>query len=315
MSYSLCGNIGANTGAISCDVRRGRPIGLIFGGAVFAPSDYASSAAFEAAFKLRIQRATGTSDKLFPFPEIQGSTDQTDANKTGTLGYGLKFVLLQGKPAYEFTMIAGTSQEKALRKFNNTTVPLFVFDDAGNIWGVGDSTGNFFGAQVLVSVTGKGFDDGQNAKSTVVSVSFINSSDFYDDDFFASTNFGIGDLAGLVDATLSPIAGPTSNVFHIKASIPTTELGVTVNPYDYFADALASASLWPITSGVSTPLTVTSVAKNVAGKGWDVTLDSTAFAALGTGTKINFIWTDPATLATAGVTGTETPQAYTYTKP
>lgn len=313
MSYSLCGNIGRNTGAISCDVRRGRPVGLIIGGATFSPSDTATVVAFQAAFKARIQRATGQPDKLFPFPEIQGNTDQTDADKTGTLGYGLKFILLQGKPGYEFTMIAGTTQEKALRAFNNTTIPVFVFDDGGRVWGVGDAAGNFFGAQCLVSVKGKGFDDGSNVKATTVTISFINTSDFYDNDFFAPTNFGIGDLTGLVDVVLSEISAHTTNVFHIKGSIPTTELGVVLNPYDYFADALAVSSLWVVTSG-GTPITLTSVAKNTSGKGWDVTLDMTMYTALSAGAKILFGWTDPASLATGGVLNSEVPQPVSTTK-
>lgn len=315
MSYSLCGNIGGNTGAISCDVRRGRPVGLIFGGAVFAPSDYASSATFQAAFKLRIQRSTGVGDKLYPFPEIQGTTDQTDANKIGTLGYGLKFVLLQGKPAYEFTMIAGTTQEKAMRKFNNVTIPGFVFDDASNVWGVGDSSGNFSGAQMLVSVTGKGFDDGQNAKATVVTISYINSSDFYDDDFFAPTTFGIGDLSGLVSVALLQTVVNAANVYHIGGTISTTELGKSINPFAYFAAALASGALWVIGTGpANTPITITSVAQDATNQGWLVTLDTTMYTALAAGTKINFAWTDPATLTTAGVTGTETPAALTLIK-
>lgn len=313
MSYSLCGNIGRNTGAIACDVRRGRPLGLILGGATFSPSDTATSAAFQAAFKARIQRSTGTPDKLFPFPEIQGATDQTDADKTGTLGYGLKSILLQGKPAYEFTMIAGSTQEKALRAFNNTTIPVFVFDDGGRVWGVGDSSGNFSGAQCLVSVKGKGFDDGANPKATTMNISFIDASDFYDDAFFAPTTFGIGDLTGLVDITLSEISGHTSNVYHIKGNIPTTELGVSLNPYDYFADALAVVGMWVVTHN-GTPVTITSIAKNTAGKGWDVTLDTTMFTAIGAGDKILFGWTDPASLATGGVLNSEVPQAYTAVK-
>src|SRR5262249_34586365 len=147
----------------------------------------------------KIKKATGSSDKLYPFPEIQGTTDKTDANKEGSLGYGLKFVLLQGKPAYEFTMLPGTQQEKALRKFNNQTIPVFVFDDASNMWGVGDTSGNFSGANCLVSVIGKGFEDGQNPKATIITISYVNASDFFDNQYFANTTFGIGDLVGLVD--------------------------------------------------------------------------------------------------------------------
>lgn len=313
MSYSLCGNVGVNTGAISCDVRRGLPKILMVGGAEFAPSDYASQATIQAAIKARIQRAAGSSDKLFSFPEIQGNTDQTDADKIGTLGYGLKVVLLQGKPGYVFTTITGSTQEKALRKFNNKTVPVFVFDDGGNLWGTVDSEGNYFGCNCLISVKGKGFDDANNAKTTDITISFINASDFYDDAAFVQTTFGISDLAGLVDATLSEISAHTAGVFHVKATIPTTQLGVTINPYSRFADAMASASLWTAESA-GTTIPITSVAKNTAGLGWDVTLDSTAYTALASGAKISIGWVDPATLAAAGVTDTEAPEALIVTK-
>src|ERR1700753_64302 len=304
MSFSICGSIGANTGPISCDVKRGRPVGMIVGGATFQPSDYASSATFQAAFKLRLQRATGTADKLYSFPEFQGNTDQTVADKTGTLGYGLVVPLSQGKPGYLFNTIAGVSQEKALRKFNNKTVPVFVFDDGGNIWGKVDSSGVFSGCDCLVSVKGKGFDDANNAKTTDITIGFINSTDFYDNPAFASTTFGIGDLQGLVDVTLAEVSPNTTNVLHIKAFIPTTQLGVTINPYDQFADALAVASNWTLSSG-GTTIAITSVAKVAGSKSWDVTADSTTYNALPAGATVLVGWADPATLATGGVTGAE----------
>lgn len=311
--YSLCGTVGANTGPIACDVRRGLPKGLVFGAASFAPNQYATQALFQAAFVAAMQSAAGSPGKLYPFPEIQGNTDQTDADKTGTLGYGLKQILLQGKPAYQFDMIAGTTQEKALRKFNNTTIPVFVFDDGQRVWGVTDASLNFTGAQVLVSVKGKSFDDGNNVKTTTVTISFINTSDFYDNQAFAQTSFGLGDLQGLVDVALSEVSAHTTNVFHIQAKVPTAQLGQTLNPYDYFGAALAAGSLWAVTSG-GTTVPITSVAQVAGTKSWDVTLDTTAFAALASGAKISIGWVNPAALITAGVNGTEVPQALVVTK-
>lgn len=313
MSYSLCGTVGANTGAISCDVRRGRPVGLIIGAAVFALADYATQATFQTAFRARIQRATGVSDKLYPFPEIQGNTDQTAADKTGTLGYGLTQVLLQGKPGYLFTLIAGSTQEKALRKFNTKTVPVFIFDDGGNIWGKVDNLGNFSGTDVLISVKGKGFDDASNPKTTDITIGFVNASDFYDTAAFAATNFGIGDIQGLVDVTGFEVSAHTSNVFHVRLAVPTAQLGTTLNPYDQFADALAVASNWKST-GAGATLAITSVAKNTGTKSWDITTDMTAYTALAAAAVVTFQLTDPATLATAGVTGTEMPVALSTTK-
>jgi hypothetical protein len=313
MSYSLCGSVGANTGSIACDVRRGRPVGMLIGAAVFAPSDYSSTATFQTAFRARIQRATGVSDKLYPMPEFQGNTDQTAADKTGTLGYGLTQVLLQGKPGYLFNLIAGSTQEKALRKFNNKTVPVFIFDDGGNIWGKVDNAGNFSGTDVLISVKGKGFDDANNPKTTEITIGFINAGDFYDNAAFASTNFGIGDLQGLVDVIGAEVSAHTTNVFHVKLYVPTAQLGVTLNPYDQFADALAVASNWTST-GAGAALPITSIAKVPGTQSWDITTDNPTFTALAAAAVVTFKLVDPATLATNGVTGTEMPVALVTAK-
>jgi hypothetical protein len=85
MSFSLCGNVGANTGAIKCDRRRGIPKKIIIGSAEFDSNDYASSSAFDAAFLAAFKLATGDPDKLYPFPEIVGVADKADANKEATL--------------------------------------------------------------------------------------------------------------------------------------------------------------------------------------------------------------------------------------
>jgi hypothetical protein len=312
---SICGSVGKNTGPIACDVKRGRPVGIVLGGAVFAPSAYATPATFQTNFVAKLKKATGASDKLYPFPEIQGNTDKTDANKEGTLGYGLKFILLQGKPAYEFDMIPGTTQEIAMRKFNNTQVPVYVFDDASNIWGVSDTSGNFSGATCLISVLGKGFDDGQNPKTTKVSISFVSAADFYDNAAFASTSFGIGDLVGLVDVVLSEKSAHTTNVFHIQGKIVTRQLGKLINIADYFLAGLSSASLWTLakdTDGSS--VTITSVAANSASDGWEFTMDTTAYTAATIGDKFRIALAAPSVLDAAGVTGIESPAYLVVTK-
>ncbi len=306
--FSLCGSTGNNTGAIDCDPKRGLPKGIVLGSGSFNSTDYATSASFQAAFVAKMKLATGNAQKLYPFPEIQGTNDKTDANKEGSLGYGLKFILLKGKPAYEFDMVPGTAQEQEMLKWHNKDVPVFVFDDASQVWGKKDTSGNYVGAKCKISVTAKPFEDGQNPKATKVTISYINTDDFEKNAWAAQTSFSIGDLIGLVDAVLSEISAHTTNVFHITADIVTTLLGKSLKVFDYFAALMANAANWSvIVDATGVTHTITSVAQNTGGKGWDLTLDNTQYTALSAGAKLRFAFADPTTLDTAGVTGVETP--------
>lgn len=306
--FSICGSVGNNTGAIDCDVKRGLPKGIVLGSAAFTSSDYATPASLQTSFIAKLKLATGNASKLYSFPEIQGVSDKTDANKEGSLGYGLKFILLKGKPAYEFDMVPGTAQEQEMLKWHNKDVPVFVFDDASQIWGKLDTSNNFVGAKCKISVTAKGFEDAQNPKATKVVISYINTDDFEKNGACAQTTFGIGDLVNLVDAILSEISAHTTNVFHITADILTTIVGKKLKVFDYFAAAMAAVGNWSvIVDATGVVHTITSVAQNASGKGWDLTLDNTQYTALAALAKLRFSFADPTTLDTAGVTGVETP--------
>jgi hypothetical protein len=84
---NLCGSVGANSGQIACDIKRGSAKMLIIGGYAFSAADFATAAAFEAAMIAKTKLATGDSEKLYPFPEILGATYNTEADKEGTTGY------------------------------------------------------------------------------------------------------------------------------------------------------------------------------------------------------------------------------------
>lgn len=308
-NYSLCGQVAGNTGGIDCDVSRGVPQSIIVGSGQFTTSDYATTASFKAAFLAKTKKANTASDKLFPFPVIQETADTTDAAKIGTLGYGLKKKLLRSKASYEFSVIAGSSLEKKLIKFDGKTIPIFIFDNAGNIWGVTDSNGNFKGANYLVGVEPKGFEDGQNIKTTKISISIIDSKDFVENSQFASTDFSTNDLVGLLDAIVYETAAHATNVYKIGAKIKTDALNSAVSVHDAGTNAslLASSANWVAKTGVNfgTTLAITSVADDPTNGGWTITFDSTAYTALATGAQIKLNLVDPTTLDTAGVTGIE----------
>lgn len=304
-NFSICGQVAANTGGVDCDVVKGTPSSIIVGSGTFSSSEYATSAAFKAAFLNRIKKANTDGQKLFPFPVIQGTTDKTTAAKTGTLGYGLIINLTRSKPGYTFDVLAGSSLEKKLMKFNNKIIPVFVFDDSSNIWGTLQSDGTFSGTSYLLTVEPRGFGDAQNPKTTQITISVIDAKDFTENSKFASTDFSTNDLVGLLDAVIFQTVAPTTNVYHIGAKILTDALNsyVDVHANSIYAAGLAASAMWVAKTGTTfaTTLAITSVADDTTNGGWTVTFDSTAFTALASGAKVRLNFTDPGSLATAGV--------------
>lgn len=305
--FSICSQIGENTGGIDCDVTKRLPVQIIVGSAAFAPADYATSVAFETAFLSKLKKAAGSPDKLFPFPVIQGNTAKTTAAKFGTLGYGLEVKLLRSKAGYEFDVVAGSSLERKLMAFDGLIVPLFIMDSSSNMWGVIDSNLNFKGAKYLIGVEPKDFEDAQNAKTTKITISIIDSRDFVENAQFANTSFNAADIVGLNDAEIFVAAPAVANVNTLGVKIRTASLLTFLNVYESYPNELAVGALWSAKTGATftTPLAITTVAKDVANKAWTVTFDSTAFAALPSGTKIKVSIVDATALDAAGVYGVE----------
>ncbi len=305
--YSLCGQVAANTGQIDCDVRRGVPQLMIVGSASFTPANYSTGTSFRAAYIAKFKKANTASDKLFPFPVIQETTDQTVAAKTGTLGYGLVVTLTRSKPSYQFGVLSGSSLEKKLMKYNGKVVPVQIFDDNQNIWGVSDTAGNFSGAYYLLSVDPAGFGDANNVKTTKITISIVDSKDFTENSKAVTTDFSTSDLTGLLDAVVFETAAHTTNVYKIGLKILTDVLNTYINVHDTAAAALANAANWVAKVGPNfqTALAITTVTDDTVNGGWTVTFDSTAYAALAAGALIQLNITDPATLDTANVTGIE----------
>lgn len=309
MSFSICGSIDTNTGSINCDIRRAVARIPILGGKAFSSSEYADSDSFHTALSAAVKLAKGSASKLFPFPEIQGVTNQQEANAEGTLGLGLKFIMREGKPGYAFDIVVGSALEKKLRKFNKQTVPVFIADDADNVWGKLDSNSNFVGLEALVFVTGKPFSDGasvENERSQVI-IQFKSAKDFFDNSAFMPIDFDLNSVTGLLDVNFREPSAHVSNAHKVIAEIETGKLTEKINVYDTYADEFEDEALWTAFTGAgyTTALTITSVAKDTVNEGWTVTFDNTAYTALSAGAKIKLNFAAPSVLDAADVTGIE----------
>jgi hypothetical protein len=306
MATSLCGAVNfGNTGEIGCDNFRGVPTMLLVGSATFSSSDYVDSATMDAAMIAKTKLGTGSSQKLFPFPTIQGNADQTEAAKYGTLGYGLREKLVDARPAYEFDVRAGSNLEKKLKTFDGKSVPVIIRDDKNQFWGRLNSSNQFEGAVYQIGVTPQPFGDGQNPKVTKITISIVNPRDFVENaKVYVSTTTSLA-FAGLKDVTMRVLSNVT-NVYKIKLEIITDLLGTNLDIYDDYGALIQPLTFTAFTGTTyTTSLAITSVAVDATLKALTVTFDSTAYTALASGAKIKLVAPLPAILDAANVVGIE----------
>ncbi|UXO94052.1 hypothetical protein Pan5_10 [Pseudanabaena phage Pan5] len=308
MALSICSTSGSNTGGIDCDKKRGVPQKFVLGSKVFATGDYASSATFLTALEGAINLASGSSSKMFPFPPIQGNTNNTEADVTGTLGYGLQFTLRAGRPSYTFQVLCGQTQFKNLRKFNNLTLPVLMFDDQSAVWGTLKSNGDFVGEQAQIFVSGNGWEDGNTVelKVATVTISYVDAEAFYQSAAFIAVDFSPSDVEGLVDATIAS-SGTVSGTTKFTAIVKTAQLNGGINLYDNYKTQLAASAAWVAKTGTgfSNSLAITGVVANDADKTWSVTFDATTYGALSSNAQIQVNLASPSVLDGLNVPGIE----------
>lgn len=313
---NLCGLVGGNTGGINCDSQRSLPKKFFAGGKVFQKSEYATPDLFQAALKAACKLPTGNSSKLFPFPEIVGTTEQTDALKTAAFGYGLKQITIEGRPGYEFQIICGQTQYQALRHFNRAIVPIVMVDDVNNGWGTYNPDTTFNGEYAQVFVAGNGFGDGSKTLNATVTLMYQSASDFHDSSKYVPMNFNPNEAKGLLSFSLSEYAVHAANVYHIAGLVETAKLGtfLQIDSETGVGAALATSAMWVATLADGSTLAITTAAY-VAGKGWTITFDTTAYAALASLSKIFLSTVNSTALDAADVTGVENVEPLVLVKP
>lgn len=309
MAKDFCASRGGNTGAPKCDKRRGIPVMPIPGYKEFTPSEADD---FQAAYEAAVLEPEGSDEKLYPFPLVQGVTNNTEANTVGTLGLGYQEVLREGKPAFEFNVVIGQCLYQALRKFNGYTGPMFIVDSEKSFWGYEKNNGNLAGYDVSSFwVSGNDFSNGTDPVNAKITFVLADPEQYHDLSTFVSLSFNIKEIKGLQNVTLSQAAVAAANVYKIAVKTVCDE----TNIYDAYSTALAVAGLWNakvVTTGAT--LTITTVVVDAALKAFTVTFDSTAYTALASGSKIELFLDPPAQLAAGNVFGIEG-NVLTITKP
>jgi hypothetical protein len=317
MSVDNCAIIGGNTGGPDCGTKRKVPKKPVVGGKQFSSSEYADSDTFQAALLAAMKLPTGNASKLYAFPEIGKVAKTTEADTFGGLALTSQKRLRKGRPSYSYSVEVSQEEYMKLLAFDGKEVRVFHLDDASQFWGYRansaantPNTNPLKGELVYCTVSGNGFEDGENAETGIATITFSWKSI---DDFekraaaIALPDLAPGDLVGLKDVRLSEPSAHASNVYKIKMEIPQdSKLGGDLNIFDDFGAAIAAMTFTAATGATyGTSLAVTSVAVDNTNKCLTVTFDSTAFAALAGGTKIKLTPPTAATLDAGDVTGIE----------
>lgn len=306
MAYSLCGKSVANTGELACDKSRGILKKLfIFNGSI-AAADYADDATLTAKLIALSKLSKDDSNKLFVLNEAQDLADASEANKEGSLNLGFKTVLMEGKPGYTIKLFAGGDLLKRLRKFNNQTVRLLEYDANGTVWGTKSGT-NFRGFLAKIFVTGNKIATGQNVEEGVVtiSVSFLSTSEYFDNNFWSDTVGNVDDIRALNDVSLVYKSNAT-NIFKVAMKIMGSDLMGGYDIWNDYGSAIAALTFTAFTGAdFTTPLAITSTAADTTLEALTITFDSTAYNGLTSGDKIKLVGPTPTVLDAADVLDTE----------
>lgn len=315
---NICSTVGQNTGGIGCDPKMGVPKKMLPGNASVDSSTLLADGAMATWLLGKINQAQGASDKIFPFPLIEGNSDQSEAPTIGTLGYGLKIKLKDGLPAYSFQVRCGESQFRRLRAFDGVEMPVQIIDDKNRLWGTVTSAGIFSGFAALIMVTGNTMEDGTAVEKTTatIEISLKSATEFYDRKAWFDNIFE-NDYKGLNSFQLAKV-GAVSGTTKFEAKIAKALLSgqrTVVNLADFYAALLAAVGNWTVVSATaaqiaagvtpSTAMGTTGVTYNAADKTWSVVFTAAAYAAIASGDTIRVNLASPSVLYAAGITGVE----------
>lgn len=215
-------------------------------------------------------KADLAANRIYPTPEIQGITDNSEDVVTQTLGYGSPFVVRDGKYAFQFQYTkGGLCISNALRKFNSNSVRLIIIDAEGYV--IGTRVGNEIQGIPLDVFYARPMkpNDGSNIAVYSYQVTF---NPVYLNEKVGFMKLSLADLL-MIDGL--------QNINILKSSRAAAVLKVKtlagcsqVNLYDTYATELADDALW-VAKMNGKSVDIVSVATDPNIEGFTVTLDTT----------------------------------------
>lgn len=305
---NVCATLGGNTGTPACDVRMGRiKYLLLTTSKEFTEANIASTEALELALQAAMLLSNSDANKVFAFPAMRDVTNNTGDPATGTLADGYEEVLNEALPKYLLRATPGTCVQQAMASFNGWNGRLFVIDENNIFWyrdnGSNGAKGFSTGYLYTNPPQFKGSADIQTSNTRIT---FGSIGEFKSGVGAIKIEFEVADLNNLKDVVLDDRedendSGALNNVFIIGGKIRCEGTDI----YAAYSSLLNAVARWRAYKSDGTAITIDTVSLNAGESGWNITLNSTAFNALTSGTVFYIDLATPTTLAAAGVTGIE----------
>ena len=308
MGINVCATLGGNTGNPPCDVRMARPKYLLLSTSKeFTSGDIQDSASFKVALQAAMQLGNSDANKVYAFPEGRDITDNTGDPTEGSLADGYQEVLNEALPKYLIKSTPGTCVQQIMASFNGWPGKMFIVDANQILWFVQQADGGAVGFSVGSLYTNppkfKGSTEVNTANTRIV---FGSIDEFKSNVGAIKLDFNVKSLTNVIDVVLDDrtsgdASGPVSNVFVIGGKILCDGTDI----YAAYSAGLNATTKWRSYKADGTPISITTVTLNAGLSGWNVTIDSVAFAALASGDVFYIDLQTPTVLAAAGIIGIE----------
>lgn len=241
LNQKICLAGGANTGFGDCTLNPKNLVGFILApiGAEIAEADLADFGAFLAG---KINSAI-PSERWYPVHGFEAVTDNTEDVTIETLGYGGKSVVREGDYDLLFRWIqGGMCLQKALRKFNDSNMAVFLIDGDGMLFGT--TVGATMQAIPLVLFYTQPWrvNDGSTGTNYGVRIAFrpkpVNEDLAFLD--VAELGFILSTFKGLQNISLVVLDPENAPITKVRALSGCSRK----NLYEDYSTELAVAALW-----------------------------------------------------------------------
>ena len=272
-----------NTGIPLCDLKKKRIRGVLFadGGVTFDSSDLQSVPAFIQAVKDKTVETRG--NRVYPIWDLLQFDDNTGDPATGGIGNltTATFVTQDASPAFSFGYNGTEARHKKMSAMNGASLDVFFIDEQFAVYGTTDTNGKLKGFSVLqayADVTKFPVADAVNQYRFRITLGSI--TEYRENSTYVVTNSGLLSAVGLINVYLA-VQSQASNVIKITV---VSEGGTDLEPL--YGTDLDGLTWTAVNLQTGAAFIVTSVADDSTLDAMTVTLDTTAWTALGSGDKV-----------------------------
>lgn len=304
-----------NIGIPLCDLIKGKPLGIIFAdaGKEFTPEQRATKAALFTALDDASRAARGA--RVYPLWRVNHFEDLTKEPTRGQAGNldNVDRKLLDGIPSFKFHQNSGELLQKQLEAAEGQNMTFFLVDDNYALYGT--KSGNNMAGFSLTEIDTEASKFGSSTEFSKYpfTLTLASMTEYKSNSCFVKMDSTITGLRGLNNVDLNTLGAPPVQAVNVIKITPVSTGGKNIGIL--YPSLLADVDAWEaINDQTDAAHAITSVAWDAANGRFNVTLDSTAYAALTVGHTVSVNLTTAAALYALGINGFESIGVVVVTK-